>query len=87
MENNKCDARSMRGVDEDFVWSFGRQKGTEVIVHSTYTERGGDNIKMYLESGKGVICINLSQDRDKWRAVVKTGMNNSVKYRKFFLNL
>jgi hypothetical protein len=39
-----------------------------------------DNIKMYLwEIGRGgADWINLAQDRDQWRALVKTVMNLQV---------
>jgi hypothetical protein len=30
---------------------------------------------------KGVDCLHLDQDRDQWRAVVKTVMNLRVPYR------
>jgi hypothetical protein len=66
------------GVKEDFMWSLGRKKRREDIMYSTYTEGGGDNIKIYFECGKGVICINPAQVRDKWRAVVNTVMNFSI---------
>ena len=33
---------------------------------------------MYLESGKGVICVNLAQYRGKWLVIVNTVMNFSV---------
>jgi hypothetical protein len=39
-----------------------------------------DNIKMdHRETGwGGMDCIHLAQDRDKWRALVKTVMNLQV---------
>ena len=41
--------------------------------------RWEDNIKMYLqEVGGGGDCMELAQDRDRWRALVNTVMNLRV---------
>jgi hypothetical protein len=55
----------MRRANEDLIWSLGRNKRNENIMDITYGKSGIGNIKMCLENGKGVICIDLSQDGDK----------------------
>jgi hypothetical protein len=52
----------------------------------THRHRLGNNIKMFVEDTQwnGVNWFNLTQDREKWRAVVSTVMNvwvsSNVKY-------
>jgi len=43
VENNKCDARSMRGVNEDLMWSFDRKKRRESLMYST-DSGGGEGV-------------------------------------------
>ena len=63
-----------RGVHRVLV---GKPKGKRPLRRPR--RRWEDNIKMYLqEVGEGGECLELAQDRDRWRALVNTVMNFRV---------
>jgi len=63
-----------RGVHRVLV---GKPKGK--IPLGRPRRRWKDNIKMDLrEVGRGEDCMELAQDRDRWRALVNTVMNFQV---------
>jgi hypothetical protein len=56
----------------------GKPEGKRILERSRH--RWGDNIKVDLQE-VGYLdmdCIDLAQDRDKWRAFVNAGMNLGV---------
>jgi hypothetical protein len=65
-----------RGMHTGFWWESQKERTPLGRPRRRYD----DNIKMDLrEIGSGVMeCINLSQDRDQWRALVITTMNLRV---------
>ena len=65
----------MRGVHKVLV---GKPEGKRPLGRPR--RRWEDNIKMHLQEVGcgGMDCIELSQDRDRWRALVSTVMNLRV---------
>jgi hypothetical protein len=58
----------------------GKPEGKRPLGIQRRTRRGVDNIKIDLSvtGWSGMGCIDLAEDRDKWRALVNTEMNIRV---------
>ena len=66
--------REGRGVHRVLV---GKPEGKKPLGRSRH--RWEDNIKMYLQEVEwGMDCIDLAQNGDRWRALLKAAMNLRV---------
>jgi hypothetical protein len=69
-----CDACGRYGGEEEYVHNFGEETRIKKNTASKTQGRWEENIEMDLkETGwEGVDWIDLVQEKNKWRSVVKT---------------